>query len=60
MTPSVTDVVLSPTVASVYFLTVGNWYEAPIITLASVFWWSRGLFGLILAALLRKIYLIHL
>jgi len=29
MTSSVTDVVLSPTVTSVYFLTTENWYKVP-------------------------------
>jgi len=29
MTPSVTDVVLSPTVTSVYFLTAENLYKVP-------------------------------
>jgi len=37
MTSSVIDVVLSPTVPSVYFLTVENWYKAPVKILARLF-----------------------
>jgi len=38
MTSSVTAVVLSPTVPSVYFLTVENWYKAPLKILECFFW----------------------
>ena len=46
MTSSVTDVVLTPTAPSVYFLTVENWYSMSK---------NLGLFGLILTALLWQI-----
>ena len=49
MTSSVTDVVFSPTVHSVYFLTVENRYKAPVNILASSFqegqWTLRPHFG---------------
>ena len=59
VTSSVTDVVLSPTVSSVYFVTVRNVYEAPVKILAR--WFGRhDLFNLILAALrLRTFFLRH-
>jgi len=37
MTLPVTDVVLSPTVPSVYILTVEKYYKAPVKILASLF-----------------------
>jgi len=37
VTSSVTDVVLSSTVPSAYFLTVENWYKAPVKILTSLF-----------------------
>ena len=53
MTSSVTDVVLSLTVPSIYFLTIENWCKAPLKILASLFRGSHGLFGFILVAPLR-------
>ena len=41
---------LSPTVPSVYFLTVANWYKAPVKILASLFRGGMTFLGLILAA----------
>jgi len=39
MTSSVTDVVLSPTVTSVYFLTAENWYKVPAKIWEILFRW---------------------
>ena len=60
MTSWVTDVLLSPTVISVYFLTVENWYKVDYQQRSEQFCFGRGhgLFGLILAALLLPAKLI--
>ena len=52
----VNDVVWSPTIPSFCFLTVENWYTAPVKVFASLFRGGHGLFGLILAAPLNCCY----
>ena len=48
----VSHVVLSPTVASIYFLTAENWYKIPAKIWAILFRGGHRLFALILAVLL--------
>ena len=54
MTSLVTDVILGPTGSSVCFLSVENWYEAPVKCKQVCFGEGHGLFGLILAASLGQ------